>query len=243
MVKNDRIVNHTLSIDMSKSWSNDSVSIRVLDKGDAPNLNDQILWPSSDNKSFFPFGGEESWLDNPFYPPDMIFWQFKADGQGGGNWSQFDTSSDSTFQTLTRPVNALGAVVDDTGYIIGGCMNSHATQDAMYMYGNYAVPGIASFNITSNEWNNDTAPGYTERPNGVYGLMHGVPDFGPVGLLAITGTITHIAGVAPDPLNNITLYEPSSKNWYSQTATGNVPAGRDHQCTVGLKGDNGTYEM
>lgn len=235
------IVNHTLSIDMSKSWTNDSVPIRVLDKGNAPQLNKQVLWPSSDNETFFAFGGEESYLDNPWYPPDILLWQFTADGGGGGKWDVFNPSTDSIFFNLTRPTDGLAGVVDNTGYIVGGYTNSHSSIATDYQMDNIEIPNIASFNITSGEWNNGTAPAYLERQNGTYGMIHPVPTFGPAGLLAMTGT-TFTDGLV-DPLSNITLYEPSGKTWYTQTASGDIPNGRDHPCTVGVRGDNGTYEM
>ena len=226
---------------MSKSWTNDSVSIRVLDKGNAPQLNKQVLWPSSDNETFFAFGGEESYLDNPWYPPDILLWQFTADGEGGGKWDVFNANSDSIFFNLTRPTDGLGGVVDDTGFIVGGYTNSHSSIATDYQMDNIEIPNIASFNITSGEWNNDTAPAYLERQNGTYGIIHPVPTFGPAGLLAITGTTFTDGRV--DRLSNITLYEPSGKTWYTQRASGDIPNGRDHPCTVGVRGDNGTYEM
>lgn len=226
---------------MSKSWTNDSVSVRVLDKGNAPQLNKQVLWPSSDNETFFAFGGEESYLDNPWYPPDILLWQFTADGKGGGKWDVFNANADSIFFNLTRPTDGLGGVLDNTGFIVGGYTNSHSSIATDYQMDNIEIPNIASFNITSGEWNNDTAPAYLERQNGTYGMIHPVPTFGPAGLLAITGTTFTNGHV--DPLSNITLYEPSGKTWYTQTASGDIPNGRDHPCTVGVRGDNGTYEM
>lgn len=235
------IVNHTLSVDMSKSWTNDSVSIRVIDKGNAPNLNKQLLWPSSDNQTFFAFGGEESYLDHPWLPPEILNWEFRTDGRGGGEWNVFNANSNSVFFNLTRPADGLGGVMDNTGYIFGGYTHSHSSPATVHQQDAIAVPNIVSFNITSGEWNNDTAPDYLERHTGSYGLSHAVPTFGPLGLLLVTGTTLSVTG--PDPLSDITLYEPSSKKWYTQTASGDIPAGRDHPCTVGVSGENGTYEM
>ena len=48
---------------------------------------------------------------------------------------------------------------------------------------------------------------------------------------------------SPPPFNSITIYDPSDKTWHSQTATGSIPSARGHTCTVGVQGDNGTYEV
>ena len=226
---------------MSKSWSNDSISWKLTDRGGAPALNKQILWPSTDNKTFFAFGGEESFLDDPWLPPVPQLWQMTTDGNGGGTWAIFNADGSSEFVNMTRPTDALGGVVGNTGYIIGGVTNSHSSQATDYQQDNIMVPGIASFNITSGEWNNDTAPDYLMRKDGSYGTLHAIPTFGPAGLLMITGT-SAVHGTF-NTFDNITIYEPSSKSWYNQKATGDIPSGRDKPCTVGINGDNGTYEM
>ena len=107
------IVNHPLWIDISKSRTNDSLSIQVLDKGNAPQLNKHVLWPSSDH---FAFGGEENYLDNPWYPPDTLSWQVTADGKGGGRWDVLNANADSIFLNLARTTDGLGGVADDTGW-------------------------------------------------------------------------------------------------------------------------------
>ena len=236
-------MNYTLSIDMSESWTNDTISLFLKDRNGAPAQNKQVLWPSIDNKSVFAFGGEESWLDNPWYPPPVQLWQFTADGNGSGTWNIFNSDGNSIFSTLTRPTWALGGVVDNTGFIVGGYICSHSEYDTAYIggYTNIAVPGIASFNLTSGAWSNDTAPEYLQRQNGTFGMLQAVPMFGPGGLLLITGT-TFTDG-NPDPFDNFTIYEPSEKKWYTQKASGDIPSGRSHPCVVGVNGDNGTYEM
>ena len=133
--------------------------------------------------------------------------------------------------------------MDNTGFIVGGYIGSHSEHDTVSIegYTDIAVPGIASFNLTSGAWSNDTAPEYLQRQNGTFGMLQAVPMFGPGGLLLITGT-TFTDG-NPDPFDNFTIYEPSEKRWYTQKASGDIPPGRSHPCVVGVNGDNGTYEM
>ena len=79
------------------------------------------------------------------------------------------------------------------------------------------------------------------RTTGKIGILASVPIFGPEGLLLATGMGE--IDLDPIPFDTITIYEPGNKTWYNQTATGDIPKGRDKACTVGIQGDNGTYEM
>ena len=79
------------------------------------------------------------------------------------------------------------------------------------------------------------------RPNGKNGILAGVPTFGAQGLLVATGTGSNSEGALP--FDNITIYEPINRTWHYQAATGSIPHGRDKACTVGIEGDNGTYEL
>ncbi|KAL8636037.1 MAG: hypothetical protein Q9226_009297 [Calogaya cf. arnoldii] len=47
----------------------------------------------------------------------------------------------------------------------------------------------------------------------------------------------------PPIFDNITIHDPIDKTWYAQTATGQIPTGRLEACSVGVKGDQGTYEV
>ncbi|KAM0563725.1 hypothetical protein ACHAPJ_001457 [Fusarium lateritium] len=47
----------------------------------------------------------------------------------------------------------------------------------------------------------------------------------------------------PVSFSNITIFDPSSKEWYSQQSTGGPPNPRVDFCSVGVPGQNGTYEI
>ena len=234
--------NDTLTLDMSISWTNDSAPFSAINKTSVvPNLNDGFLFPAPDNKSFFQFGGETNWLFNAWLAPFVSIGQFSINGEGNGSWSQFNPGGSSGFNNVTRPARALAATVDDTFFILGGMENSHTTQQTMNLTSNVPIGGVVSFNMTTGIWINSSAPSHLQRPNGMNGMLSSVPNFGPVDLLLAAGTGTVDQG-APK-FDNITIYEPSDKTWHYQTATGDVPSGRDGVCTVGIQGDNGTYEM
>lgn len=234
--------NDTLTLDMSKSWTNDSAPFGSINKTQiVPNLNDGFIFPAPDNQSFFQFGGETNWLFNAWLAPPVSIAQFTIDGEGNGSWSEFNAGGGSGFNNITRPARALAATVDDTFFILGGLENSHTSQPTMNNTGSIPIGGITSFNMTSGIWTNSSMPSHLVRPKALNGMLNSVPTFGPIGLLLAAGTGT--VDQAPPKFDNITIYEPKNKTWHYQTATGNVPSGRDGACTVGIQGDNGTYEM
>lgn len=75
----------------------------------------QVLWPGTDNKTFSPFIGAESWLDNPWYPPAVELWQITAEGSG----SEHGTSSHLARVPFSTTQNIqLGGFVENTGFIV-----------------------------------------------------------------------------------------------------------------------------
>ena len=155
-----------------------------------------------------------------------------------GSWNLFSLPNDNAIfnSSFYRPSRALGATVTNTGFFVGGDQDKLASIQAINLTTDLGIPGIASFNITSSKWSNDTAPeGITNS------FLAPVPPFGPSGLLLSSGS----SGQEPQSqsLNNITIYEPIGKTWHTQNLTGNAPTARQFPCTVGMQGDNGTYEM
>ncbi|KAI4240737.1 MAG: hypothetical protein L6R40_004982 [Gallowayella cf. fulva] len=245
---------------MRTSWTNDSVTIISIPKNRAPNFNGPILWPSTDNQTFFAFGGELSnWAG--LTGPDVSCWQFTIDGNGGGSWPIFQPGVQSTFRDLTRPAVATGTTLDNTGFIFRGSASIRsAPQNRQIQDGVYTpIPGIVSFNNTSTLWQNDTVPQYIEDLNAPQGMLATADTFGTRVARAIVGLMQYlrcndvyayrkIRGLAsdvynPPPFNNVTIYDPSDKTWHAQTATVQIPAARSKPCTVGVPGDNGTYEI
>ncbi|CAL8578698.1 hypothetical protein XPA_004469 [Xanthoria parietina] len=233
-----KLLNVTLAIDMRNSWTNSTVTFNSIRKNGAPSLNAGVIWPSTDNQTFFAFGGELSYWNLAAEVPDVSCWQFTADGNGGGSWAIFKPVDQSIFYDLTRPGFASGATVDNTGFILGGRASYRSSPQFRE---DVPIPGIVSFNISSTLWQNDTLPRNIEDMNAPQGMLTSADSFGTDGLLIQAGLTSDAYN--PPPFNNITIYDPSEKTWHSQTATGEVPSGRSTACTVGVKGDNGTYEI
>lgn len=240
-----RADNDTLIIDISKSWTIDDAEFISINKTSSGVLNliNGFLFPAADNKSFFQFGGESTWLllHTPRNPTSVT--QFAIDDHGNGSWAQFEPGSLSGFEEITRPTRALATMVDNTFFILGGYLCSHSAEETANIQGFDTDPlkGKFAWNMTSGLWTNDSMPLHLVRPNGLNGILASVPTFGPGGLLLAGGTGTVNNG-APK-FDNITIYEPRDKTWHYQSTTGDIPAGRNGPCTVGVPGDFGAYEM
>jgi Kelch motif len=245
-------VNQTLSLDFSKSWDNNTFpNVRTIPKSSCPSLNEIILWPDPTNNSFYAYGGELSYLV-PFASSSTVplesFWIFKADGNGGGSWSQLDMSDNPTWISLTRTAGGLWAASRNAGFNLGGYAGSRTSQRTG-IDGFIPIPGLQTYNYTTGGWTNNSALGYSTFGTAQAGGMVHVPTWGPAGLLVMVGGQTSPLNTWSDggtmvPMSNITVFDPQSQTWYHQTALGEVPSQRTRFCTVGVRGgDNSTYEI
>ncbi|KAK2602436.1 hypothetical protein N8I77_008966 [Diaporthe amygdali] len=223
-------VSSTLSINLREDWTNSTVPIQVIPKS-APVLNSQAIWSDESTNSFWIWGGAAADGSQP--PPDQI-WQFSADGNGGGSWSLEQPSNPRIFNELARPVGCAPTQGDGVGYCMGGLLTSQSNSS---VESDIAVAGLVSFGMTSSVWTN------TSIPRTLVNARAEFAPFGPNGLILLLG------GTSGDPasslldFNNITFYDPITKQFFSQQATGTIPTGRQRFCSVGVAGPNKTYEV
>lgn len=100
-----------------------------------------------------------------------------------------------------------------------------------------AVAGLVSFGMSSSVWTNTSIPRTLVNARAEYA------PFGPNGLILLLGGTS---GVSPTELvdfNNITFYDPITKQFFSQQATGTIPTGRQRFCSVGVAGPNSTFDV
>ena len=204
----------------------------------APVLNYVSLWSDASNTSFYAYGGEVSGIsqgESRVIPPNSL-WQFTPNGKGG-SWSEVGISSNSIFPSLIRQAAAAGTSGDGAGYLLGG-------------YNEFVpIPGIVTYNMSSGVWANDSAAGFSTYGTAQYGQMQYVPNVAENGLLVLFGGETsddvewHDNGSNLLSFDTIYMYDPSSNTWHNQTASGTVPESRDRFCSVGVQGDNGTFEI
>jgi Kelch motif len=219
------------------------VILKSIDKS-APVLNNEILWADPNNSSFYSWGGETSGLIfNGVGAPSNNLWRFDADGEGGGSWTGI-----ATYDSLVRPASAFFASANGVGYILSGYVSAYSDPALVNNYNGEAIPGLTSYDMSSNVWANDST-GWVS-PNGLAtaGQLVYVPTFGKAGLLVTLGGSYFPSPGADDgskalPFSSIAIYDIESGNWFQQTAFGQVPPWRLNFCAAGVEGNNGTYEI
>ena len=234
---------------LSIPWTKSSVQPQKIAKGSGPFLNYEALWADPSGKSFYAYDGELSfWYGGSSIPPPNQLWEFSSsDGGGSGQWSQISISPASNFSSLVRTIASSNSFSGELGFAMGGLQRGR-TDDQVTA----GVPGMTIFNMSSTEWYNVSTAVVTSDSTTVFGSAQYVPYFGPSGLfITLGGLATDVGFVTDDeestsswfPLNNISMYEPSSQTWRSQMTTGEAPQGLSRTCVVGTEGDDNTYEV
>ncbi|KAK8032435.1 kelch repeat protein [Apiospora arundinis] len=223
------LVNTTLSISLSSSWCNATVDLRSIPKS-APLQNSPVTWIDDSTSSFYEWGGC-TWQGPA---ADNLIWKFTADGRGGGAWSQVTPANIVAFNNAAR-----GRV----GYALGGLISRNTMPTGN---GNSATSGLVSFDFDSLKWANTSNSDMFGDYGVEAGHLESVP-FGPNGLLMLLG------GVAPSLANTtatrwvrwdpVCFVDPRTGTWYTQATSGTRPGTREHFCSVGVQGPNGTYEI
>lgn len=100
-----------------------------------------------------------------------------------------------------------------------------------------AVAGLVSFGMSSSVWTNTSVERTLVRAQAEYA------PFGPNGLILLIGGTSGDSPPTLIDLINITFYDPITKQFFSQPATGTIPTGRQRFCSVGVPGPDNTFEV
>lgn len=233
-------VNATLSLPLTETWTNDSVTLRSIAKA-APAQDQQVLWSDPANSAFYTWGGMTAWFGAA---AENAIWKFTADGSGGGAWSEVSVSNVVAWSNAIRTVGSAYATVNGVGYAVGGEATTGSDQSVSGT--SLAVQGVVSFDSAAREWNNASSAGLGANGTTFSGRLEYAP-FGPSGFLVLLGG----SAAAVGPISEYEQIEWSSlwvmnlenNTWYEQAVTGTKPTKREGHCTVGVQGPNGTYEM
>ena len=240
-------VNSTYSIDLSASWKNDSVVLHPIDKtSPPPSLNDGSLVPDPSGTSFYQWNGKVSQaLDYTLLPgpTKANLWQFRVDGNGG-EWSLVTSTN------LKRLVRSASTQGNGTAYFLGG-FGDWRTDLAYYSDVSLRHPGggLVTYEIQSQTWSNESIADYAPTGWSFDASLHYIENLTSHGLLLAMGGATAAPGNLksgaeyPNPYSYVSLYDTAAKKWYNQSTSGDVPSRRYDPCSVGIPGDDGTFEV
>ncbi|GKT48136.1 Kelch repeat-containing protein [Colletotrichum spaethianum] len=234
-------VNSTLSISLSKSWSASKVTIKELSK-ESQARSGQALWKNEATNTLWIWGGHSP---NGAPRENPVSWKFEADGKGGGEWSKETPTNPTFFADLKRSEEGAFVSTPDAGFWFGGGASGWTNPNPVPQF----VPGIVTYNMTTKSWANETTSAFSENGTLNGGSAIYIPTFGPNGLITVMGGST--SALDPDQksptgwldFNNLTFFDPITRDWYWQQTTGNAPTARRNFCSVGVNGTRGTYEI
>ena len=231
-------VDTTLSLPLKISWTSSTVKIRSIPDHRAPILDKPTLWVDERTASFYQWGGYIAPVDSSFSRIHDL-WKFVTDGFGGGKWELQDISD------VQRTECGPATFGNGVGYMVGGVPSEYGNQFPLSAEDN-PTDGMVSYNFSTREWARHSSQGYSSTGTGAWGESVFVPSFGSEGLVVAMG------GGTKDPktgsltwfsLDKMKLYDPDSKQWYTQETSGEAPNPRYRFCIVGVESQHGTYEM
>ncbi|CAG9949167.1 unnamed protein product [Clonostachys rosea f. rosea IK726] len=251
-------LNGTLSIPLNTDWTNSTVSFKESKyPNDMPRSSWFSLWPDGKSGTMHRWGGERVNLkgNTSVEEGDQTpMWMFKADNNGGGEWSiQKPTDGDKFQDELDRNFNGAGAVCGGKGYYLGGSVTAKSNYDPNSA-GNsksYSIPsGLLKYDLSDHKWegNISSTAGFPELGKAKWGQAVCLEDFAKKPLVMFLGgaTTTNDKTWTEVDFNSVALFDPSTDKWHRQNTTamlGSVPQPRYHFCSVGARGKNNTYDI
>lgn len=235
----------TLSIDLSQDWVNATVVLQSTNKPPrAPLLSYPSMWWDERDKLFYSGAtGRTSIFATPDDPPPLSLWSFKPDGTGSGTWAEVIPAGDAIWENLTRTTYGYQASDGNTALVLGGVTTSQTSPETKDISRDTLQPGLLQFDMRTQRFTNSSATSFNADGTGSQGQMHFVPSFGPNGLFLMLGGDNASGLTTKYSFAEIKLYDAATQLWYNQTATGNVPRGRQEFCVAGVNSTEGTYEM
>ncbi|KAI0444074.1 hypothetical protein F4803DRAFT_573692 [Xylaria telfairii] len=235
-------VDTTWSIDLTEAWTTETVPLRAIPKT-APLRSKQIHWTDPSTKSLYTWGG----ITSDGSPPSQDLWRLQADGSGGGSWTQVTQRDFVTFSKLKGTSGSAFTQTADAGFAFGGAATKSSDSSVAKGLPGYATPGLVSYNFQTGEWENSTTSSYGGYGTSLNARAEYVP-FGPNGLLLFLGGAETPVDATNDTIvemnwNRITMVDPVTKQWHTQTTSGTKPPTIESHCSVGVPGPNGTYEI
>ncbi|KAG8532475.1 uncharacterized protein KY384_002352 [Bacidia gigantensis] len=221
---------NTLSLDMSKDWTNSTVSFGSIDKpSGAPSLfGGSLSYYAPNNVIYSGLAGRPDDYENDFngtYPNPPNLWALKPDNQGGGTWSQILDSDAPVLKSVTRPVDAaIAAGPRETWFLGGGGLDGSS------------LANMLQFDMENQQFNNVT----TKFDSVWHGKLDYVPVYGTDGILiAFPGDSRY--GLID--FSTVEVYDVTTQAWYNQTTTGDLPIPRKDHCVTGVASSQQTYEI
>ncbi|KAI1739452.1 hypothetical protein F4680DRAFT_136657 [Xylaria scruposa] len=235
-------VTTTWSINMTEAWTADTVPLQAIPKT-APLLSKQAHWIDYSTNSLYTWGGFTSDGSSPSHG----LWRFKADGSGGGSWTQVTQRDYASFSKMKGTFGSAFTQTKDAGFAFGGAVTKSSDDTIAKTIPGYATPGLISYDFQTGEWENSTSSSYGGYGTSLNARAEWIP-FGPNGQLIFLGGAESPVDATNETIvetswNRLTIVDPVTKQWHTQMTSGTKPPTIESHCSVGVPGPNGTYEI
>jgi hypothetical protein len=216
-------------------WPNLNISLSK-DPNMIPTVHGGVLWGDSVNKRFFVFGGEDTagFASNDFH---LLSYDILYD-----KWDDFGRMEMASPPNISAYGAGVGVSETGQGFYYGGWISNASMRG--WPQGRTMSSGFYKYEYDSNTTTIANAPDELPRAEGA---LLWIPA-GDTGLLVYFGGVVSSDGSgtteAPQPLDEIFVYDPSTNAWETQKATGDIPQNR-RQFTSGVAWapDKSSYNM
>ncbi|KAL8415189.1 hypothetical protein RB594_006140 [Gaeumannomyces avenae] len=240
----------TLSIPLKSSWEISELRMESIEKR-LPPTRWAAVWAEPSGNSFSVWGG--STIATEQISSNPVIGTFSAND---GKWAEGHTTAanEAAAAGILRSEKMGFARADGTVFMLGGAATRFT--DTRVPFGLIqATPGLYSLDLATGRWANESAAGegsFSKTGTWVGGRLEHVPGFGGRRgvLVALGGAGRRLepTGFGAQPSSfygfaEIKIYDIELRRWHTQTATGSVPSERSQFCSVGVPGQDGTYEI
>ena len=174
-------------------------------------------------------------------------WAFNPDGKGTGSWKEVlgPTGTDVFPSGIRRPFYGGFCSDGSYGYYVGGYASNRSTR-LLEIETAIISHGLLKLDFGDLKITNTSDGDYGRSQSFVHvagsGKVVNVPTYGTGGIVILLGEGDPNQVIS---FNNITIYDKTEQNWYSQLAFGDLPEPRSDFCIVGIQGttESGNFEM
>lgn len=187
-----------------------------------PDVTGGILWEDTINKRFYLYGGE--YLNDGLSPSAVNLWSFDAIYD---YWVSFGAPAVTAGISAVSYAGHVSVSAIGQAYAFGGWMSNATSPN--WSGGPVASSSLIKYSMDSNSWANQTGPDSVPKAEGVMVYIPASDH----GLLIYFGGVTapyYNSTIVESPMSNIYVYDITSSNWYTQTATGDIPPDRRRFC-------------
>lgn len=186
------------------------------------------------NKRFYLYGGETT----QGLPNNYHIWSYDILND---QWDDFGTPNINTPPSIAAFGAGVGVSETGIGYYYGGWISN--TSMSGWQQQPTMTSNFYSYNYDSEQFTQIASPDNNPRAEG--GMVW-LPVGDPEGVLVYFGGIvgTGNGSTAPQPLDEIFVFDATGNAWYTQKATGDIPQNRAKFCAdVAWAPDKSSYNM